>query len=249
MKNLNKFILIITPCILCILSILNSTVFASDTLSLIRQDWYLNWTQLSVKEDVPIDKVWSITFTHPINKSSLDNSSIYIKDDKYNIVDISLQLSEDGKVIKILPTSSYSPGHPYYLYVTNRVAATSGYSLSKPTCMTFTIDSNSTKVDDTYNNQSVKLKKGDILELTLPENDDGGYSWQFKPYLDNNILKIVDDTYILPNSSPNICGGVGKKRWLIQAIGTGNTSINLKESRPWDANSTLNTFNLKITVK
>jgi predicted secreted protein len=249
MKNLNKFILIVASCTLCLLSIFCSTVFASGTLPFVQQDWYLNWAPLPIKEDVPINKVWSIKFTQPINKSSLDNSSIYIEDDKLNIVDISLQLSEDGKVIKILPTSNYSPGHPYYLYVTNRVMATSGYSLSKPTCMTFTVKADATKVDDTYNKQSIKLSKGDVLELTLPENDDGGYSWKFKSSLNNNILKIIDDTYIQPSSSPNIVGGVGKKRWLVQAMGTGTTSINLEEARPWDTNSTLSTFNLKVTVK
>lgn len=249
MKNLNKFILTITLCILCLLSIFCSTVFASDTLPFISQDSYLNWIELPVKEDVPIDKAWSILFTQPINKSSLNSSSIYIVDEKYNTVDTSLQISEDGKTIKIIPTYNYSPGHPYYLYVTNRVISTTGYSFSTPTCMTFTINTNSTKVDDTYNNQNIELKKNDILELTLPENYDGGYSWQFKPSLNSNILKITDDIYIMPYSSPNIVGGVGKQRWLIQAIGTGTTSINLKELRPWDANSTLSTFKLNITVK
>lgn len=249
MKNLNKFILIVASCALCLLSIFCSTVFASETFPFEQKDWYLNWTPLPVKEDVPIDKVWSITFTEPINKSSLDTSSIYIKDDKLNIVDISLQLSEDGKVIKVLSTCNYSPGHPYYLYVTNRVIGSSGYSLSKPTCMTFTVNADATKIDDTYNKQSIKLEKGDILELTLPENDDGGYSWKFKSSLNNDILKVIDDTYIQPSSSTNIVGGVGKKRWLIQAMGTGTTSINLEEARPWDTNSTLSTFNLKVTIK
>lgn len=108
---------------------------------------------------------------------------------------------------------------------------------------------NTTKVDESYDKQSIELKKGDILELTLPENADGGYSWQFNSSLDNNILKVIYETYILPNSSPNIVGGVRKKRWLIQAVGNGDTSINLKESRSWDANSTMNTFNLKTTVR
>ncbi len=104
-------------------------------------------------------------------------------------------------------------------------------------------------VDVTYNNGSIELKKGDILELTLPECADGGYLWSFKSALDSNILQILDDTYILPSSDPNILGGVGQRRWIIQAVDTGSATINLHEFRLFEANSTINTFNLKITIK
>lgn len=249
MKTLNKFVMILVSCTISLLYVFSSSVFASEILPFIQQDCYLNWTELPIKEDVPANKAWSIKFTQPVDKLSLDNSSIYIKDTKFNIIDTTFQLSEDYKTVNILPTSNYSPGHSYSLYVTNRVKSTSSYSLTNPTCMTFTIDVDAIKVSDSYNNQSIELKKSDTLELTLPENYDGGYSWQFKPSLNKDIFNIIDDTYIWPHSSPNINGGVGKRRWLLKAVGTGSTSIHLEESRPWDTNSTLSTFNLKLTVK
>ncbi|KZL93810.1 Ig-like domain-containing protein [Clostridium magnum] len=159
MESLNKFILILASCTISLLYIFSSSVFASETLPFIQQDWYLNWTELPVKEDVSVNKVWSITFTQPVDKSSLNNFSIYIKDNKFNIIDTSFQLSEDYKTLNILPASNYSPGHSYSLYVTNRVKSTSNYSLAKPTCMTFTINVDAIKVNDSYNNQSIELKK------------------------------------------------------------------------------------------
>ncbi|RMC98589.1 hypothetical protein D9O40_12930 [Clostridium autoethanogenum] len=81
------------------------------------------------------------------------------------------------------------------------------------------------KIDKSYNNHSIKLKSGDIIQLTLPENRDGGYFWNFKPDLDSNILKIIDIINISPSSSPNLVGGVGKKRWLIGSTKITNTYI------------------------
>ncbi|WP_411678845.1 protease inhibitor I42 family protein [Clostridium thailandense] len=254
MRKLNKLILTTLSYTACLLFVLCSKTLASgapssDALSIIQDDSILNWTKLPTKEDVSVNKAWSIKFTKPINKESLSNYSIYVKDDKYNIVDTNFQQSEDGQTINIFPTSNYFPGHSYSLYVTNRVKSTSNQSLYNPTYMNFTINVDAIKVDNTYNNQNIKLKKGDILELTLPENYDGGYSWQFKPSLDNNMFKIIDDIFIAPDVPPNVIGGVGRRRWLIQATGTGSTSINLEESRPWDSNSTLSNFNFTVTVK
>lgn len=115
--------------------------------------------------------------------------------------------------------------------------------------MNFTINADAVKVDYNNNNQSIEIKKNDIIELTLPENYDGGYSWDFKPTLDNNMFKIIDDIFIWPDVQPDVVGGIGKKRWLIKAVGTGTGSLNLQEYRRWDADSIVSTFNLKISVK
>ncbi|MFL0197567.1 protease inhibitor I42 family protein [Clostridium sp. WILCCON 0269] len=118
----------------------------------------------------------------------------------------------------------------------------------KPILINSTVTANTIRIDENYNKKNIILKKGDSLELILPEHSDGGYSWQFKSSLDSNILKIINES-IVPNTSYNISGGVRKKRWVIQTIGTGKTSINLQECRLWEKNSTLSTFSLNITVK
>ena len=253
MSKLNKLILTTLSCTACLIFVLSPKTFASgatssDPLSITQNDLGLNWTKLPTKEDVSNNKVWSVNFTQSINKTSLSNYSIYVKDDKYNIVDTSFQLSEDGKTVNILPTSNYSPGHSYSLFVTNRVKSTSNNFLFNPTYLNFTIDVNAVKANENNNNQNITLNKNDILELTLPETDDGGYSWNLNSSLDKNTFKIIDDIFIAPDIPPNCTGGTGRRRWLIQAIGTGSKTINIEESRPWDA-STLSTFNLTVTVK
>lgn len=53
----------------------------------------------------------------------------------------------DGKTVNISPISRYLPAHPYYLYITSKALSSSGQSLSKPTCMSFTIKANAIKAD------------------------------------------------------------------------------------------------------
>ncbi|AGY75327.1 protease inhibitor I42 family protein [Clostridium autoethanogenum] len=253
MEKFVKLTILVLPCILCLIFIFSSKTFASEVSSskiqnFQQDDRSLDWTELPLKEDVPSNKIWTITFNKTIDKSSLDNAPIYVTDNYGSIIkNVDLQLNKDGKSVKVVPNFAYLPAHAYYLYITNRIKATSGYPLSKPQCMTFTINANATKIDKYYNNHSIKLKSGDIIQLTLPENRDGGYFWNFKPDLDSNILKIIDTINISPSSSPNLIGGVGKKRWLIQAVGAGQTLINLKESSYHS--EILDTFNLTITVE
>ena len=251
--KLNKLFTMVSTCSICLIITLIFTVSCSaanisEPLPPQHEDSSLNWVQLDTKKSVSQDKIWSINFTQPINQSTLNKSSIYIRDNNWNIVDTKLSLSEDGKNVKITPVSNYIPSHAYYLYITNRLQSTSGHPLSKPKCMTFTIKSDALNIDKTNNNQNIQLKKGDTLLLTLPENRDGGYSWNFKPTLDDTMLKVVDDTTIVPSPLPGLCGGVGSRCFVIQAVRTGKTSISLEQTRSWESVAPLSTFKLNITI-
>lgn len=253
MMKLNKLLFTLSTCTVCLIFTLIFTISCSaanisESLPPQHENSSLSWVQLDTKKGVPQDKIWSIIFTQPINQSTLNKSSIYIRDNNGNMVDTKLSLSENGKTVKITPISNYTPNHAYYLYITNRLQSTSSSPLSRPKCMTFTIKSDALNIDKTNNNQNIQLKKGDTILLTLPENRDGGYSWNFKPALDNNMLKIVDDTTIIPSPLPGLCGGVGSRCFVIQAVGTGKTSISLEQTRSWESVAPLSTFKLNVTV-
>ncbi|WP_039657177.1 Ig-like domain-containing protein [Clostridium tyrobutyricum] len=116
-KNIIFMSLLLT---IFILFINNSTTLAFDSTN-----------RLVARQDISPNKVWSIKFSEPVNKASLDNSSIYIKDNNGNLLDLNFTLNSDKNIVEIHPASNiYSPDNTYILYVNNNVKALSGKHLN-----------------------------------------------------------------------------------------------------------------------
>ncbi|MBI6875798.1 protease inhibitor I42 family protein [Clostridium aciditolerans] len=205
------------------------------------------WDSLPIKENVSQNKTWTIKFKNPINQSKVNDSSIFVLDERNDKVATTLTLSDDHKQVKITPTNGYKPNYPYMLYILDRVE----YSgIRKGFCMPFTIDSDALKIDGSFNNQNIILKKGEILQLTLPnEGSDGGYSWT-PIKLDKSLIKNTENISIVDSFYPKLVPGVTlRNRWLFEAIETGKTSLKLEYKQPWESNSTIHTFNLNINIQ
>lgn len=201
-----------------------------------------HWISSPIKENVPKDKTWNINLKNPVSKARINNSSIFVLDDHNNKVEANLTLSDDGKQIKVSPMVNYNPDHGYLLCI---IGSNSG------TCMPFTIDSNSVKVDQSFNSKSITLKKGETLQLTLPNTGyDGGYSWKLNSF-DNSIIENTDSFNIHTSFYPGRCPSGGlDTRWLFKAVNTGTTSLNLEYQRSWEGSSSdINTFKLNINVQ
>jgi|GEM_PF-2056865 len=201
-----------------------------------------HWVSNPIKEDVPKDKIWNINLKNPISKDNFNDSSIFVLDDKNNKVAANLALSDDGKQIKVSPMVNYNPAHGYLLCI---IGSDNG------TCMPFTINSDSVKVDQSFNSKSITLKKGETLQLTLPNvGYDGGYSWKLNSF-DNSVIKNTDNFNIRTSLYPGRCPGGGlDNRWLFKAVNTGTTSLNLEYQRSWEGSSSdINTFKLNINVQ
>lgn len=201
-----------------------------------------HWFSSPIKENVPKNKTWNINLKNPVSKAIVNNSSVFVLDDQNKNVETNLTLSDDGKQIKVSPIVNYNPAHGYLLCI---IGSNGG------TCMPFTIDSDSVKVDQSFNNKSITLKEGETLQLTLPNTGyDGGYSWQLNSFNNSvieNTEKLNIRTSFYPANTPN--GGLDN-RWLFRAINTGTTSLNLEYQRSWEGStSDINTFKLNINVQ
>lgn len=201
-----------------------------------------NWISSPIQENVPKDKIWTINLKSPASKESINSSSVFVLDNEKRKIETNLTLSDDGKQVKISPITNYTPDHGYLLIVIEP---------SGGTCIPFTIDSDSVKVNKSFNNKSITLKKGQALQLTLPDiGFDGGYAWKLNS-LNNSILNNTDSFKIPTSYYPGGYPGESlDTRWLFKAVNTGTTSLNLEYQQYWNGSaSNIRTFNLTINVQ
>lgn len=207
------------------------------------QDILSNWSSLPLKEDVSENKVWNVNLKKLINNITINDSSIFVLDEHHNKIKTNLTLSNDGNSVKVTPINSYIPGHGYLLCVIGSY---------KGVCMPFTISSDYVKMDQSFNNKNITLKKGQTLQLTLPnQGADGGYSWELQN-IDSSIIKNSGNIKIITSCHPqNLPSESNNTRLLFKAVNTGTTSLELQYNRPWQANSVkpINTFKLNINVQ
>lgn len=78
--------------------------------------------------------------------------------------------------------------------------------------------------------QNINVKNGDTFTITLRENPTTGYIWS-ESY-DQNFLELKSSNYI-PNM-PILCGSGGIRIFEFKALKTGETSLIMAKSRPWD---------------
>ncbi|HEX9059741.1 MAG TPA: serpin family protein [Clostridia bacterium] len=108
-------------------------------------------------------------------------------------------------------------------------------------------DSEEVNINSNYNWQNVILKKGQKLKLALESNGSNGYTWDYVAAPDQTVLKSGETSFVPYSDS---VGSSGTSYWEYEAVGTGNTEINLKYERSWLTSDTpLKTFKVKVTVK
>lgn len=84
--------------------------------------------------NVPLDKEWKITFSHPVVESTVTESTMYIEDE--NGIKLSITPIVNGTVVTLpMPDGGYKGNHRYTLHITSQVMGQVGSitkSLSKP---------------------------------------------------------------------------------------------------------------------
>ena len=73
---------------------------------------------------------------------------------------------------------------------------------------------------------------GQEFTVTLASNATTGYHWELAAPLDEAVVKLVNSEYRTPETSA--LGAPGQEIWTFQAVGKGQTVINLKYVRPWE---------------
>ena len=88
------------------------------------------------------NKIWTITFNSPLDKSTITNKNIWVCDSKGNILETSLTIEEDLKCVKISPSKKgYDLNETYFLNIENSVQALNGKKLPSAIAMPFIMPS------------------------------------------------------------------------------------------------------------
>lgn len=90
------------------------------------------------QDTVTTDKLWSIKFNIPIDTKTLDKN-IAIKDSNGIIFDISLNITDDNKVITVIPKKAYVPNETYTLNINQNIKSVKGKSLEENLTKSFII--------------------------------------------------------------------------------------------------------------
>jgi hypothetical protein len=127
--------------------------------------WASEWKEWPEKTNVPVDKVWTISFNQGIEKMSINNDNVYITSSADQVVKLpaTITLAEDKK-ITIDANSDYQPGQKYILFISN-IRSTEGTILKDPIKMPFTIAAGETT---TFNGSgSVNMAGTAIPDVTM----------------------------------------------------------------------------------
>ena len=113
----------------------------------------------------------------------------------------------------------------------------------------------STSFAKTYNikssNDTIELKKSDVIIVELSENPSTGFEWILTSS-DENIAKIIDKKLVYPptpKGQPPLCGQGGTAIYKIKAIDKGDAVVSGKYVRPWENRPANREYVLNINVK
>lgn len=101
---------------------------------------------------------------------------------------------------------------------------------------------NQINLDSSYNNESINVKKDDIINITLSNPGSGGYQFD-DPEFDTNILKMLSHNHSDPNT--NLVGNFGEDIWKFEATNLGQSEITFYISRSWEQQKEID---FKVTI-
>jgi inhibitor of cysteine peptidase len=81
----------------------------------------------------------------------------------------------------------------------------------------------------------VTVRKGQTFALTLRSNPTTGYIWQLGKPPEDGVIQFIDNQY--RGDKSGLVGAGGREIWTFKAVGTGETTIDLKYVRPWEKNT------------
>ena len=101
-----------------------------------------------------------------------------------------------------------------------------------------------TEADD---KRSIELRQGDKLEIKLPANPTTGYQWELKA-VNTDILHPSGEPEFAPSS--NAVGSGGTVTLRFEAIGPGQTKLELIHRRPFEKNvPPIQSFQVTVSIK
>lgn len=84
----------------------------------------------------------------------------------------------------------------------------------------------------TFQEEVMKVKKGEVFKIVLKSNRSTGYSWHWNDRPARSILDSVYVNYVLEKKM--ITGAGGHEIWEFKARAAGEQKITLVYKRPWE---------------
>jgi inhibitor of cysteine peptidase len=107
--------------------------------------------------------------------------------------------------------------------------------------------SKTVKVDDSMNGQTITVKQGETIVVTLAGNPTTGFGWTVKD-LDTTILSQIGDYSYKADS--NLIGAGGVFTYQFKAEAAGTTTLKLDYARSWETDvAPEQTFAVTVVVE
>ncbi|MCY6959148.1 transglutaminase domain-containing protein [Clostridium brassicae] len=179
----------------------------------------LTYKVLQPKNNVDINKVWTINFNKKIDAQTINNIKIIDKADNANI-ELKFNYDEDNKCIKITAVNGYDYGKTYSIMVEDGVKSIDGKNIGQPTKMDFTTSAPQYKIDS-YEKFYSAIKYA--LHNFENKLDVQIVNYNSKDYKLDTINKIIEE-------NPNIDYGYNGAEASITSYSNGSAkmSINIK---------------------
>jgi hypothetical protein len=78
------------------------------------------WINLKAATNVAANKEWRVIFNKDISKLTVDESTIYVRDNSGRKVPVELIVDKDNKSVRVIPVQYYEDGETYYLFIADR---------------------------------------------------------------------------------------------------------------------------------
>jgi inhibitor of cysteine peptidase len=96
------------------------------------------------------------------------------------------------------------------------------------------------------NGSQVELRRGQNLVVSLEGNPSTGYTWEAGAY-DERILRQVGEPAFTPESEA--IGAPGRQILRFEALGEGQTTLELVYHRPWEDTEPEDVFAVEVVVR
>ncbi|SOB90686.1 uncharacterized repeat protein (TIGR02543 family), partial [Ureibacillus xyleni] len=95
-----------------------------------------NWDIRKAEYPVMPDKTWTISFSEPIDETSL-HQNVYVEDQEGNRINVQINVTDASKLV-VSPVTYYDPNKVYYLII-NNLKSSFGKELSRPVKFEFEV--------------------------------------------------------------------------------------------------------------
>lgn len=106
-------------------------------------------------------------------------------------------------------------------------------------------------VDASHTGKTVEIAAGGSLTVTLESNITTGFQWQMVGNTDEAVLALEDRQYQASDEArAGVVGAGGQEVWTFKALDSGESTIDLEYSQPWEGGTNaVGTFVLTVVVE